>query len=103
MGLCLLNSCRCDCTCEKKVGCEILTAKLNSNGHIIQTKTICSETNMLNQDFQDSVTAFKQRYQTDSTSVFTQDSIFKDDIIKKLSCDQSKPYENKGYNCSCLK
>ena len=101
--LSVLYSCKCDCTCEKKVGCKILTVKLKSNGNIIQTKTICTENNILAMDFQDSVTVYTNHYQSDSTTVVTKDSIFKDDVVKKLSCSQADPYTSKGYYCGCAK
>src|SRR3977135_4029973 len=82
-----LYSCNCSCDCEKDLGCVILAATHNSINDTIEIKTFCSQVNInSDQILIDSVQAFYDRYQTDSTSVNRIDSITKSYRLTDLTC-----------------
>ena len=102
--LLLFYSCSCDCTCENNLGCTILTVKQKSNGDTIQTKIYCGKMNYFPDTvLQDSIQAFFNLYNKDSTTVVRRDSIYKYDVVSNLSCNQSESYSNNGYSCNCSK
>ncbi len=104
--LLLVHSCSCDCTCTRNLGCKVLTVKRNSNSSVIITKMYCSQTITnfaTDKAIQDSVSKFKAKYQTDSTTVFVRDSIYKNEKYDKLKCKETSGYENNGFGCDCAK
>lgn len=105
--LTLLNSCmKCSCTCDRNLGCKIVTVERKSNHSVIMTKVFCSQTltnygtdNVL----KDSVNSFFLRYTTDSTIVTATDSIYKYESVNRRTCKERKAYESEGFGCECVK
>ncbi|MEI6488414.1 MAG: hypothetical protein WCP52_05600 [Bacteroidota bacterium] len=101
-----IDSCSCDCACTRNLGCKILTVKRNSNSSVIITKMYCSQTITnfaADKAIQDSVSKFTAKYQTDSTTVFVRDSVYKNERYDKLKCKETSGYENNGFSCDCAK
>ena len=71
---------------------------------VITTKTFCSQTDYYaDKAFNDSILAFKLRYNTDSTVVDVRDSIYKYETVKNIKCGETATYINSGYDCNCAK
>lgn len=104
--LTLLNACQFkpSCGCNKDLGCKILTVEKVSTGDTILVKIFCSQASFLHDEIlDDSVQAFYNQFQTDSTRVYSRDSIYKYDRVGDLTYNKSKSYSNAGYYCECAK
>ncbi len=107
MGLTLLTTfqaCRCSCDCYKSLGCVIATARTTSSDSLIVTETYCSTTNFYeNKAIQDSVSAFMNRYTSDTLTLYTRDSIFYQKSTGKMSCAQTDRYTREDFTCDCVR
>jgi hypothetical protein len=107
--LLVLYSCRCDCQCSKNLGCAVLTVRkvngITITDTVIATKTYCSTNDYYtDQSLQDSILAFKKQYNTDKSTVYVKDSIYKQyETIEHVKCGGTYQYTNQGYGCSCAK
>lgn len=71
---------------------------------VIMTKTFCSQNDYhTDKALQDSITAFKLRYNTDTSLVELTDSIYKYETVQNIKCGATGKYINNGYGCSCAK
>jgi hypothetical protein len=95
-----IYSCHCACSCDKNLGCKIMTLK-QADGSVILTKTFCSQTDYYTDSIlQDSVVSFRIRYQSSSTRIDEKDSIYKYETVKNVKCPEGvREFEQKGYGC----
>jgi len=100
----LLLGCRCKCDCINDRGCTLLTAAYKDSKDVIEHKKYCSTMNFSTDTImQDSIHKFYLKYSTDSTYVFTADSIYKKDRLIIQDCIDKKLFEKTGYYCNCVK
>jgi hypothetical protein len=79
-----------------------MTATRNTDGSIIAKKTYCSHYNFsTDRTLFDSISAFRNRYYTNTITVTEKDSIYNRQSVSDVKCNETMQYDTSGYGCSC--